>query len=115
MSRSSTAPMVALRMALINPVPRWIPSWGSNQLPIKAPRIPMMMSPMKSEAGPLHDLAGEPAGNEADKQYDQQAFARHVHLVTSRFAREEPSQTGSAAVCTKLTSWLHNGAANFRE
>jgi hypothetical protein len=48
----------------------------------------------QSEAGPLHDLAGEPAGNDADKQYDQQAFARHMHLVTSRFAREEPSQTG---------------------
>jgi hypothetical protein len=48
----------------------------------------------ESEASPLHDLAGEPAGNEANKQDDQQAFARHVHLVTSRFAREEASQTG---------------------
>jgi hypothetical protein len=48
----------------------------------------------ESEAGPLHDLAGEPAGNEANKQDDQQAFTRHVHLVTSRFAREEASQTG---------------------
>jgi hypothetical protein len=48
----------------------------------------------ESEAGPLDDLASEPAGNEADKQYDQQAFARHVHLLTSRFAREEASQTG---------------------
>src|SRR6185503_12690543 len=43
----------------------------------------------ESEAGPLHDLAGEPAGNEPDKQYDQQAFARHVHVVTSRLAREK--------------------------
>jgi hypothetical protein len=48
----------------------------------------------ESEASPLHDLAGEPAGNEANKQDDQQAFARHVHLMTSRFAREEASQTG---------------------
>jgi hypothetical protein len=63
----------------------------------------------------LHDLAGEPAGNEADKQYDQQAFARHVHLVTSRFAREGASQTGSAAVCIELISWLHHGVLNFRE
>jgi len=39
MSRSSTAPIVALTMAPINPVPRWIPSWGSSQLPIKAPTI----------------------------------------------------------------------------
>jgi hypothetical protein len=63
----------------------------------------------------LHDLAGEPAGNEANKQYDQQAFARHVHLVTSRFAREEASQTGLLDVCIKLTSWLHHGALNFRQ
>jgi hypothetical protein len=37
----------------------------------------------------LHDLAGEPAGNEPNKQYNQQAFARHVHLLTSRLARDE--------------------------
>jgi hypothetical protein len=48
----------------------------------------------ESEAGPLHDLAGEPTGDKANKQGDQQAFTRHVHLVTSRFAREEASQTG---------------------
>jgi hypothetical protein len=62
-----------------------------------------------SESGPLHDLAGEPAGNEANKQYDQQAFARHVHLVTSRFAREGSITNWLAAVCIKLTSWLHHG------
>ena len=39
-------------MALINPVPRWIPSWGSNQLPKKAPKIPMRMSPMSSKPVP---------------------------------------------------------------
>jgi len=48
----------------------------------------------ESEAGPLHDLAGEPAGNEADKQYNQQAFARYVHVVTSRLAGAQASQTG---------------------
>jgi hypothetical protein len=29
---------------------------------------------------PLHDQAGEPAGNKANKRYDQQAFARHMQL-----------------------------------
>ena len=115
MSSSSTAPMVALTMALINPVPRWIPSWGSNQLPKKAPRIPMIRSPMKSEAGPLHDLAGEPAGNEADKQYDQQAFTRHVHLVTSRFARGGSITNWLADVCIKLTNWPRRCGLNFQE
>ena len=115
MSRSSTAPMVALRIALINPVPRWITELGQQPASDKGAQDSDDEVADESEAGPLHDLAGEPAGNEADKQYDQQAFARHVHLVTSRFAREEASQTGCAAVCIKLTSWLHHGALNFRE
>jgi hypothetical protein len=110
MSRSSTAPMVALTMALINPVPRWIPSWGSNQLPKKAPRIPMIKVADESEAGSPHDLAGEPAGNEANKQYDQQAFTRHVHLVTSRFCPRESITKRLAAFCIKLTSRLRHGA-----
>jgi hypothetical protein len=42
----------------------------------------------ESEAGPLHDLASKPAGYEANEQDDQQAFARHVHLMTSGFDRE---------------------------
>jgi hypothetical protein len=32
------------------------------------------------EPGALHDLAGQPSGNEADHQYDQETFTRHVHL-----------------------------------
>jgi len=89
MSRSSTAPMVALTIALINPLPRWIPSWGSNQLPIKAPRIPMTTSPMiPSSTCAFGDLAVCPRGSITD---------------------------WLAAVCIKLTSWLHHGALNFRE
>jgi hypothetical protein len=33
-----------------------------------------------SEPGALHDLPGQPSGNETDQQYDQETFARHVHL-----------------------------------
>jgi hypothetical protein len=69
----------------------------------------------ESEAGPLHDLAGEPAGNEADKQYDQQAFARHVHVVTSRLAPRGSITSWLAGVCIKLTNWLCHGGLNFRE
>jgi hypothetical protein len=32
------------------------------------------------EPGALHDLAGQPSGNETDHQYDQETFTRHVHL-----------------------------------
>jgi len=31
------------------------------------------------EAGSSHDLAGQPARDEPDEQYDQQAFVRHMH------------------------------------
>ena len=37
------------------------------------------------EPGALHDLAGEPTGNQADQQYDEKAFARHVHAYPSGF------------------------------
>jgi hypothetical protein len=68
----------------------------------------------ESEAGPLHDLAGEPAGNEADKQYDQQAFARHVHLVTSRFAREEHHKPAGCCLY-QIDQLAAHGALNFRD
>ncbi len=32
------------------------------------------------EPGASHDLAGQPSGNEADHQYDQKTFTRHVHI-----------------------------------
>ena len=32
------------------------------------------------EPGALHNLASQPSGNEADHQYDQETFTRHVHL-----------------------------------
>lgn len=33
----------------------------------------------KSEAGALHDLPCEPAGNDADHHYKEKTFARHMH------------------------------------
>jgi hypothetical protein len=35
------------------------------------------------ESGPAYDLTGQPACNEPYEQYDQEAFARHIHLATS--------------------------------
>ena len=48
--------MVALTIALMMPLPRWMPSRGSNQLPIKAPRIPMIRSPTIPNPGLSHGL-----------------------------------------------------------
>src|SRR5260370_13445457 len=38
-----------------------------------------------SKTGPAHNLTCQPACNETNKQYDQQAFTRHIHFVTSAF------------------------------
>jgi hypothetical protein len=35
--------------------------------------------------GALHDLAGQPSGNEADQQDDEETFARHV--TSSRLSK----------------------------
>ena len=35
------------------------------------------------ESGPAYDLTGQPACDETYEQYDQEAFARHIHLATS--------------------------------
>jgi hypothetical protein len=44
----------------------------------------------ETKSGPAHDLTCQPAGNQADKQDDQQTFAGHIHCATSvlRFVRE---------------------------
>ena len=44
-SNSNNAPMVALMVAEMMPEPRWRPSCGTSQLPMKAPAIPMKRSP----------------------------------------------------------------------
>jgi hypothetical protein len=74
-----------LTIALTTPVPRWIPSRGNNQLPIKAPKISDYEVANDPETGPSHDLTCQPACNETDKQYDQQAFTRNVHFATPDF------------------------------
>jgi len=45
-NNSNTAPIVALAIAEIMPEPRWRPSCGRSQSPMKAPTIPMTRSPM---------------------------------------------------------------------
>jgi hypothetical protein len=37
------------------------------------------------ETGPAHDLTCQPARNETHKQYNQQAFTRHIHFAASEF------------------------------
>src|SRR5262249_20589729 len=52
----------------------------------------------ETKAGALHDLAGQPAGNNADDEYDEQAFIREMHAMppprsrTRRLWNRCPSQ-----------------------
>ena len=39
-----------------------------------------------AKAGAAHDLAGQPAGDEADKQNNENAFVGNIHRQVPRFA-----------------------------
>jgi hypothetical protein len=41
----------------------------------------------QTKACPLHDLAGQPARNSANQQYDQQTFSRYMHSGFLRLTR----------------------------
>jgi hypothetical protein len=41
----------------------------------------------QTKACPLHDLAGQPARNSANQQYDEQTFSRHMHNGFLRLKR----------------------------
>ena len=59
------------------------------------------------EPGALHDLTGQPPGNQADEQYDEKAFARHVHFVPFRIrpdSRTNPLPQDTKALPTKIAS-----------
>src|SRR4029079_4011464 len=48
------------------------------------------------EAGTLYDLTGEPSCNNADHDYHEQTFARHVHLRKLQLAYE-----GTIRLCSR--------------
>ena len=35
----------------------------------------------KSKTSPVHDLTGQPAGNQANEQNHKKTFTRHVHVL----------------------------------
>jgi len=49
-----------------------------------------------AEAGAVHDLAGEPAGDQADEQDDKDAFVGNVHVNAPGFARARPTPFAAA-------------------
>jgi hypothetical protein len=50
---------------------------------MKAPTMPMTMFPEESEAKTAHDLPGQPAGDRADDQHDDNAvYSNHDVLPT---------------------------------
>jgi hypothetical protein len=68
MTRSRTAPIVAAMIAARIPEPRWIPSRGNSQSPIKAPMIPRQRSATRPKPVPLTIWpASQPAINPTSK------------------------------------------------
>jgi hypothetical protein len=54
------------------------------------------------ETGALHDLARQPSGNEADHQYDQQTFTRHVHVLVLQLASASRQTSASSGDATSI-------------
>jgi hypothetical protein len=71
------APMVAAMMDETMPAPRWMPSCGNNQLPMRAPMMPMPNIGDDAVAGAPNNLSGKPSCNQADQQNDENRFVRH--------------------------------------
>ncbi|MGY3121569.1 hypothetical protein ACVWXQ_005506 [Bradyrhizobium sp. S3.14.4] len=65
------------------PVPRWMPSFGNRKLATNARGDADHDVANDAEPAAAHHLAGEPAGDEADEQDDDEALARNVHKLKS--------------------------------
>ena len=74
MTRSMTAPIVALTIDPRKPANGTKPSCLSSQTPMNAPMMPMMMFQIRPKPESAHDLPGQPAGDRADDQHDDDAF-----------------------------------------
>ena len=68
MTSTITAPMVALMMSRVVPLPRLTPSCGNSQPATSAPMMPITMLPISPKSRAAHDQAGQPAGDRADHQ-----------------------------------------------
>ena len=65
--------MVALTIEPMKPANGTKPNCVSNQTPMKAPTMPMTMFQIESETETAYDLPGQPAGDRADDQHDDDA------------------------------------------
>jgi hypothetical protein len=72
MNRSTTAPLVALTIAAALPVARRIPSWGNNQLPMKAD------NEIADEVKPAPRRFARQA-SQRDQEHHEQTFGGHMH------------------------------------
>jgi hypothetical protein len=84
MTKSMTAPIVALTIDPMKPANGRNPNCVSSQTPMKAPTIPMTMFQRRPEAKTAYDLPGQPAGNRADDQHDDNAVYSNHDVLPSR-------------------------------
>ena len=66
--------MVALTIEPTKPANGRKPNCLSSQTPMKAPTMPMTMFQISPKSKAAHDLPGQPAGDRADDQHDDDAL-----------------------------------------
>src|SRR5579863_630990 len=82
MSRRITAPINALMMSATMPIPRWMPSRGKSQSPIKAPTRPTIKSPTRPKPPPSITLpANHPATIPTTTITKRLSFERYIAIV----------------------------------
>jgi hypothetical protein len=84
-SSNNDAPMVALMTARTMPEPRC--KLREKQAANESISDSDEEFADNPESGALHDLARQPSGNQADHQYDQETFTRHMHLCVLQILR----------------------------
>ena len=72
-----TAPIAELMIARKMPVPRLTPRNGSSQPATTAPTMPIDDVADQAEAAAAHEQSGEPAGDRADQQPDDDGIDPH--------------------------------------
>ena len=95
-----SAPIVALTIAATMPVAEMDAELRQQPAPDEGADDSDDEIADDPEPGALHDLTRKPSGNQADKQDDEKAFARHVHAYRSD-PEDKSSPQGLARSATK--------------
>ena len=86
--------MVALTIDPMKPANGMKPSCWSSQTPMKAPTMPMTMFQSSPNPKSAHDLSGQPAGDRAHDEHDDNTVYSNHGVLPLPAGRASP-----AAIC----------------